>query len=324
MVWRESDPDRWATAYDYPAVRDGRVVLSQIPHGRPTGMNGFVMNSRRAVFSDWRVREALILAFNFPWINQRLNGGVYPRIPSYFGNSPLGYRDRAGEAEAALLAPFLADLPPDVLEGYALPPGDAEGRDRRALRRALGLLGEAGWTVQDGVLRDAAGQALAFEILLRPTDSEAVATIWADALASLGIEARMRVIDAAQYAMRRDAYDFDVIVNAWALSLSPGNEQRLYWGSDGRETPGTRNYMGAAEPAIDALIDAILSADSHEDFTAAVRALDRVLMAGRYVVPFWYAADGWLAHDARLAFPDRIPLYGDWIGFLPDLWWFRG
>ncbi|RMH51426.1 MAG: ABC transporter substrate-binding protein [Alphaproteobacteria bacterium] len=324
MVWREGDPTRWQTAYDFPAVRAGRVVLSEIPHHRPTGMRGFVFNTRRALFADWRVREALITAFNFPWINQRLNGGVYKRITSYFSNSPLGYAGRATPAEEALLRPYLAELPPDVLEGYRLPPGNAQGRDRAGLRRALALLEQAGWRVRDGVLRDREGRAFSFEILLRPTDSEAVASIWADSLRSLGIEARLRIIDAAQHDLRRETYDFDVIVNSWALSLSPGNEQWLYWGSEGRTTPGTRNYMGAAEPAIDAMIRAMLSARHEADFLAAVRALDRVLMAGRYVVPFWYAPRSWLAHDARLAFPARTPLYGDWIGFLPDLWWWRG
>ncbi|RMF35345.1 MAG: ABC transporter substrate-binding protein, partial [Alphaproteobacteria bacterium] len=310
--------------YDYPAAREGRVVLSRIPHHRPSGMRGLVFNTRRDIFSDWRVRQALILAFNFEWINKRLNGGVYPRITSYFSNSPLGYRGAAEGREAELLAPFADRLLPGTLEGYTLPVGDPDGSNRRNLRRARKLLREAGWTITDGELRNGDGKRFAFEIMLRGSDPEAVVTIYADALKRLGIAVGIRQVDAAQYQARRDSYDFDMIFNLWALSLSPGNEQAFYWGSAGRTQPGTRNYMGVADPAVDAMIAALLAARSREAHVAAVRALDRLLMAGRYVIPIWYAPESWLAHDARLAYPERLPLYGDWIGFLPDVWWWAG
>ncbi|MEL6235905.1 MAG: extracellular solute-binding protein [Pseudomonadota bacterium] len=324
MLAREGDPARWDTAYDFAAAREGRIRRARIPHGRPTGMHGFVMNTRRALFADWRVREAMILAFNFTWINQRLNGSAFPRIPSYFGNSGLGMRPGPADAAVeALLAPFRSTALPGVFEGYALPQGTADGTDRLALRQAARLLREAGWEVRDGVLRNADGQPFGFEIMLRPTDSEAVANIYADGLARLGIEARVRIVDTAQHSARRDSYDFDMMVNAWGLSLSPGNEQAFYWGSLGRAVEGTRNYMGAADPAIDAMIETLVTARDGAEFTAAARALDRLLMAGRYVVPFWYAPESWIAHDARLAFPQPTPLYGDWIGFMPDVWWWQ-
>ncbi len=318
---RESDPGRWSSGFDYPAVRDGRVVLSRIPHARPSGMRGFVFNTRRAIFADWRVREALILAFNFDWINGVLNGGAFRRMTSYFANSPLAFQGPAAGAEAALLAPYAADLPPGTLDGVVPPAGDPTGSNRRNLRRAAGLLEDAGWRVEDGILRDAAGVPFTFEILLRAADEEAVATVWRDALRALGIAATLRLADAAQYNERRNGYDFDVLVNTWALSLSPGTEQVFYWGSAGRTQPGTRNYMGADSPAIDAAIRALLDARTPDDLTNAARALDRVLMGGRYVVPFWYAPESWVAHETSLRFPTRLPLYGDWPGFLPEVWW---
>jgi peptide/nickel transport system substrate-binding protein len=320
-VLREGDPTRWAEAYDFPAVREGRIVKSVIPNGRPTGMRGFVFNTRRPIFADWRVREALILAFNFEWINQRLNGNAYRRISSTFANSPLAFSGPLGGPEAELLAPYLAELLPGAVEGYTLPEGDAAGRNRANLRRARQLLEEAGWQVHDGTLVDGQGTPFSFEILLRSNDEEAVAGIYADALRSLGIAVTLRIVDAAQYSERRSGYDFDMLVNTWAVSLSPGNEQYFYWGSDGRDTPGTRNYMGVASPAIDAMIGAMLASRTEAEFRAAVRALDRLLATGRYVIPFWYAPESWIAHEATLRYPDRIPLYGDWTGFLPEVWW---
>lgn len=320
-VMREGDPRRWQESYDFPAVREGRIVKSAVPHGRPTGMHGFVFNTRRAIFADQRVREALTLAFNFDWINARLYGGAFRRIASTFSNSPLAFAGPATEEERALLAPFAATLPPGTLEGPELPPGDPAGPDRPALRRARALLAEAGWTVRDGVLQDAAGTPFAFELLLSARDSEAVAGIFADQLRPLGISVRLRLVDAAQHAALLTAYDFDMMVNTWAVSLSPGNEQAFYWGSAGRDTPGTRNYMGVAEPAIDAAIAAMLAARGEAEFRTAVRVLDRLLAAGRYVIPFWHAPESWIAHEADLRFPARTPLYGDWTGFLPEVWW---
>lgn len=175
--------------------------------------------------------------------------------------------------------------------------------------------------MQDGVLRDAEGRPFRFEILLSDPYYEAAASVFVDGLRPLGVEAEIRVIDGAQYQRRLVDYDYDMIVNGWAMSLSPGNEQRFYWGSEGADAPGTRNYMGVAEPAVDAAIDALLSAQDRETFEGAVRALDRALTTGIYVIPLWYSPVARIAHRADLTHPERLPLYGDWTGFLPDVWW---
>jgi len=324
-TWRETNAARWATAYDFPAVTSGAVVRSVIPHQRPSGITGLVMNTRRAPFADWRVREALIHAFNFEFINQTLNGGTEPRIASYFSNSALAMG--AGPAEGrvrALLEPFAADLLPGALEGYALPRGDGGEANRANVREAARLLEEAGWTVRDGVLRNGAGEPFRFEVLVVQGASEtlSIVNIFAEALARLGIEVRVTTVDNAQYTERRNAHDFDMTPYTVSLSLSPGNEQWLYWGSEDADTPGTRNLMGVRSAAIDAMIRALLTSTTREDFVAATQALDRVLTTGRYVIPFWYSDVSRLAHDRRLHYPARLPMYGDWIGFLPELWWF--
>jgi peptide/nickel transport system substrate-binding protein len=320
--FRDGDPARWAEGYDFAAARDGRIVRAEIPHQRPTGMYGFVFNTRRPIFADRRVREALTVAFNFEWINSALFRDAYRRIESYFDNSALAHVGAAAGAERALLEPFAADLPPGALEGpWAPPASDGDERNRRNLRMAARLLEEAGWTVRDGALRDAAGAPFAFEILLDGATEERVAGVFRDALATLGIAATVRAVDSAQYEARRTDYDFDMIVNRWGMSLSPGNEQRLYWGRAGVTAPGTRNYMGVDSPAVEAAIDALVAARDAEGFAAAARALDRALSWGVYVIPFWYEPGSRIAHDATLRRPERLPIYGDWIGWAPEVWW---
>lgn len=323
-VWRETNAARWADSYDFPAVHDGRVRRVEIPHQRPSGMNGFVFNTRRALFADWRVREALILAFDFERINALINGGHEPRIPSYFGNSALGMRPGPAEGRVqALLAPFADTLPPGALEGYALPVSDG-GANRRNLRGAMQLLTEAGWEPdQAGVLRNAAGEAFAFELLLRQGSGEilAIANAYINALERLGIRARLAVIDSAQYVERSNAYDFDMTHFVRLMSLSPGNEQMLYWGAEGADQPGSRNLAGVRSDAAEAMITTLLETDDADTFTAATQALDRILMAGRYAVPFWYAPVSRLAVARGLHYPERLPIYGDWTGFMPEVWW---
>ncbi len=323
-VWREPSAGRWLRDYDFPAIERGEIVKSEIPHRRPSGMRGFVMNERRPLFADWRVRQAMIEAFNFDFINQTLNGGTEPRITSWYSNSVLGMRP--GPARGAVrerLLPWRDSLPSGALEGYALPSSKGDRRNRRGLRRARQLLAAAGWHVENGVLRNGRGVPFRFELLLRQGDSEniAIATIYARDLARLGIEMRIALVDSAQYRERLDSYDFDMTAYRRYLSLSPGNEQRLYFGSEGRTRPGTRNYMGLASPAVDGLIERLLAEQSREGFVATVRALDRVLTAGRHVIPFWFSRVSRLAHRADLHYPAKIPIYGDWIGFLPDIWW---
>ncbi len=319
-VFREGDPDRWEDGWGWAEAAG--VERAEIPHGRPSGMTGFVFNTRRAPFDDIRVRRALTLAFDFEWINRTLNRGVYERIRSPFGGSPLAHQGPAEGRERAILAPHAEALPAGALEGTAeLPETDGSGRDRRNLRSAVRLLEAAGWTVRDGALRDAEGRAFRFEILLEGPAWEAAASVFARALEPLGIEATVRLVDGAQYEARRLDYDYDMIVNRWAMSLSPGAEQRLYWGAYGRETPGTRNYAGVDSAAVEASIDALLVAETEADFDAAARALDRALAWGAYVVPLWHAPASRIGWDGDLAFPERLPLYGDWIGWLPDVWW---
>lgn len=323
---RETNAAAWARDYDFPAVQSGEVVLSEVPHQRPTGMTGLVMNTRRAPFDDWRVREALIQAFNFEYINGVINGTQQPRIASYFANSPLGMVPGAAEGRVAdLLAPLSDVLLPGAVEGYTFPETNGRAANRSGIRAATELLAEAGYTVEGGVLTGADGP-VSFQILLQNGSSEvdSIVDIYVEALKRLGIEVDVARIDDAQFKERQTAYDFDMIWYRWGLSLSPGNEQLAYWGPDGVTTPGSRNLMGADNPAIPAMIDAMLSAPTQDDYVAAIHALDRVLTSGRYVIPIWHNPVSWLAHDANLTFAaDRLPIYGDWIGFQPDIWWFE-
>ncbi|MFN6058490.1 MAG: extracellular solute-binding protein [Paracoccaceae bacterium] len=327
-AYREANVSKWLSSYDFPAVQSGDVIKAEIPHGRPSGIEGFVMNTRKPVFADWRVREALILAFNFEFINQTLNGGLLPRIPSYFGNSFLGMDPGkpAEGRELELLEPFKAELPPGAIEGYALPVSEGDQANRKNIRAAAALLEEAGWTVgDDGVLKNAEGQPFTFEILLVTGQDElaSAAEVYIEALKALGITATLNKIDDAQYKERTTAYDFDMTHYIRSLSLSPGNEQVLYWGAGGVTEPGTRNWMGVNSPAVEAMIAALLKAPDTGDFAAAPKALDRVLTSGRYVIPIWYSDLSRLAYSADLKYPEKIPLYGDWTGFLPDTWWFE-
>ena len=319
-VFREGDIVKWEEGYDFPRVTSGEVTKSVIPHQRPSGMRGFVFNTRKPIFEDIRVRDALLHAFNFEWINDRVNAGAYPRRASYFHNSQLGFEGEAMGLERDLLEPFADVLADDAFTAYTLPKSTGDVRNRRNLRTATRLLSEAGWTIKDGVLRNTEGEAFTFEITLRSNTNEAIANIYSDALERLGISVDIEVIDSAQYTERRTNYDFDMIVHSWALSLSPGNEQYRYWGSDGATTPGTRNHMGVASPAIDAMIDTILGSTSQDEFIAATKALDRALTTGRYVIPLWFQPVSRVAHDSTLDYPDRLPVYGDWIGFMPDVW----
>ncbi len=323
-LYREGNQSKWETAYEFPRVQSGAVVKSEIPHKRPSGIAGFVMNTRNDKFDDWRVREALIQAFNFEFINEALNGGANPRISSYFSNSVLAMEPGPAEGKVRdLLEPYAADLPPGTLEGYSLPVSDGSEANRRNIRAALKLFQEAGWSVKNGVMQNEAGEAFSFAILLSQgaAENRSVAAIYIEALKRLGIDARIEVVDSAQYKERTNNYDFDMAYYVRGLSLSPGNEQMLYWGSAGVEEPGTRNWMGMNSPAAEAMIDTMLNSKEREDFVAAVKALDRILTAGRYVIPFWYRDISTIAHDKALKYPETLPMYGDWLGFLPEVWW---
>jgi peptide/nickel transport system substrate-binding protein len=316
----EVDPGRWETAYDFPAVRDRRVVKEAFPSGLPQGMLGLVFNTRRSIFADIRVREAISLLFDFEWINKNFFFGQYRRSASYFAGSELSaYRRPADARERALIAPFPGSVRPDVLDGtWSLAATDGSGRDRAILRRALALLASAGYALTGTELRErASGRPFEFEILVTSKDHERIAIAFAQTLKLAGIAARIRSVDAVQFDQRRIAFDFDMIPYRWEQSLSPGNEQAFYWGAAAADEQGSRNYMGVRSPAIDAMVAAMLEATTREGFVAAVRALDRVLISGYYVVPLFYLPDQWVARWSYIRHPAVTPL----SGFVPESWW---
>jgi peptide/nickel transport system substrate-binding protein len=316
----EHDPGRWQTAYDFAAVREGRVVKEALPTGVPKASSYYVFNTRRAVFSDIRVREAISLLFDFEWINHGYFFDLYRRSASFFDDSELSSHGRpADQRERALLAPFADAVRADVLDGTWSPPvSDGSGRDRATLKRALDLLAAAGYELRGTELVGRkSGRQLMFEILVTARDEERLALLFSQSLKRAGIAARVRIVDAVQYEGRRLSYDFDMIENRWDQSLSPGNEQAFYWGSAAADQPGTRNYMGVKSAAVDAMIAALLKAEDHGDFVAAVRALDRVLISGFYVIPLFYPPAQWIARWTTVGRPATTSLYG----YLPETWW---
>jgi peptide/nickel transport system substrate-binding protein len=324
-TWIETNPAKWQTNFDFPAVAEGKVIKQELPHSRPSGIEGFAMNTRNPLFADWRVREAMIQAFNFELVNATLNAGALPRISSFYSNSILsGQMDQPAAGRVAeLLAPFTADLLPGTLEGYSLPVSDGSEANRAGLRAATDLLAEAGWTVQDGVLKNDKGEPFAFDILLQTgaDDTIAAASIYVEALKGLGIDAKVTTVDSAVYKERTNTYDFAMTHYIRSLSLSPGNEQSLYWGAKQAAEPGTRNWAGITSPAVDAMIEAMLKTTDPVEYTAAVQALDRALTAGRYIVPVWYNDKTRIAFDARLQHPEANALYGVYPGTFPESWW---
>ena len=316
----ETEPLRWHEGYDFPAARNGEVIRDTIKTGMPQPSEFLVFNTRRAAFSDIRVRQALTLLFNFEWINRNYFFGLYTRSPSYFAGSELSaYGRPADDRERELLKPFASHIEPDILDGnYRLPVSDGSGRDRSTLRRALTLLSGAGYDLDGTVLRQRATKApLSFEILVTTRDDERIALAFQRDLKRAGIEASVRVVDPVQFDQRRLAFDFDMIPSRWDQSLSPGNEQSFYWGSEAAGVQGTRNYMGAKDPAIDTLIAAMLEAREHTAFVSAVRSLDRTLMSGFYAIPLFNAAEQWIARWNRVERPAATAL----TGYLPETWW---
>ena len=316
----ETDPGRWQTAYDFPALREGRVVKESFPYGLPKGMQGLVMNTRRPVFSDVRVREAILHLFDFEWINHTYFFDLYERTASYFDGCELSAHGRpATPRERELLAAFPGAVRADVMEGKWSPPvSDGSGRDRNNLRRALALFGQAGYVLRGTTLtQQGSGAPLTFEILTTTRDQERAALAFVRSLKRAGIDALVRSVDATQFERRRIAFDFDMMDYHWEQSLSPGNEQNFYWGSAAADQQGSRNYMGVKSKAIDAMIAALLNARTQEAFVAAVRALDRVLLSGFYVVPLYHLPVQWVARWKRIKHPQRTALFG----YLPETWW---
>jgi peptide/nickel transport system substrate-binding protein len=318
----ENEPSRWHDGYDFAGARSGEVIRDSIKTGLPKPSEFLVFNSRRPMFSDVRVRQAMTLLFDFEWINRNYFFGLYSRAGGFFAGSELSAYTRPADAhERSLLKPYSDAIPADILDGsYRLPVSDGSGRDRDALRRALALLSQAGYDLDDNVLRQRDTRTpFAFEILVTTRDQERIALAYQRDLRRAGIAASVRAVDGVQFDQRRLSYDFDMIQNRWDQSLSPGNEQSFYWGSQAADMTGTRNYMGAKNPAIDAMIAAMLETRDHATFVSAVRALDRILMSGFYAIPLYFVGEQWIARWNRIERPRTTAM----SGYLPETWWYR-
>jgi peptide/nickel transport system substrate-binding protein len=315
----ETDPALWLNAYNFPALEAGRVIKQSLPIGVPKGIEGFAFNTRRPIFADVRVREALGMLFDFEWVNSVFFSGVYRRSKSFFDDSELSSAGRpASDRERALLAPFFGAVRPDVMEGDWSPPvSNGSGRDRDIARKALEELAAAGYSIKGDSLVDAGGQRLAFEILVKNREEERLALAYSQSLARIGVSATVRLVDEVQFQRRRTTFNFDMMIAGWIASPSPGAEQRGRWGSVSVDMQGAYNVCGVASPAIDAMIAAMLGAQDHDDFVAAVRALDRLLISGFYIVPLFYSPDQWIAYSANLGRPTKTPLFGVTL----DSWW---
>lgn len=316
--WLETSAKNWATAYDVPAVKNGQLVKEEIANNNPTGMQGFIFNIRRPLFQDRRVREALALLFDFEWTNRQLFNGAYTRTRSYFDNSELASRGLPDEAELKILEPLRAQIPPEVFNNEFRPPvSDGSGIIRDQQRRAYQLLQEAGWRVEGDRMLDAGGQPVRIEFLLAQADFERILLPYKRNLADLGINLEIRRVDVSQYINRLRSRDFDMMVGGFSQSNSPGNEQREYWHSVSADNPGSRNFIGLKDLAIDRLVDGLVQADTRDRLISHTRALDRVLLWGHYVVPNWHIKTWRVAYWNRLAHPKVTPRYD--IGLYT--WW---
>jgi microcin C transport system substrate-binding protein len=303
---QENSAKNWSTSYDFPAVTKGLVKRETLPTKLPTGMQAFAMNTRRAIFSDRRVREAMDAVFDFQWMDKALFYGLYQRTDSYFSNSEFASSGIPQGAELALLEPFRAKLPPELFTTpFTLPVTDGSGNNREGLRHALDLLQQAGWTVKDRKLVNAAGQQMSFEILLNEPAMERIGLPYAQWLGRLGIDARIRTIDAAQYQKRMDDLDFDMAVAQIPESESLGNEQVDFWSCQSANQPGTLNVAGICNPVVDAMVNGVVNAKNHDDLVTAAHALDRVLLWGWYMVPQWHLQDLWVAYWNRFGHPSQ-------------------
>lgn len=317
----EASAKDWATGYDSPAVAAGRLIKGEFKHSRPAGMQGYAFNLRRPLFQDRRVREAIGYAFDFEWSNRTLFFGQYTRARSYFGNSELAADGVPQGAELAVLEPLRDKLPPEVFTSEYQPPAtDGSGNMRDNLRRAHELLKAAGWTVDPKTkkLVDAGGKPFEFEILLLDPAYERITLPFAKNLERLGITARTRVVDTAQYKRRTDDFDYDMVIDSWPQSQSPGNEQRSFWSSAFADQPGSPNALGLKDPAIDALVEQVIAAPDRASLVARVHALDRALQWGFYVVPNWYIAYDRIAYWDKFGRPAVLPEQGVQL----DTWWY--
>ncbi|WP_417781264.1 extracellular solute-binding protein [Stutzerimonas xanthomarina] len=316
--WLETSAKNWATAYDIAAVKDGRILKEEIANHNPQGMQGFIFNIRRGRLQDARVREALALLFDFEWTNRQLFNGAYTRTTSYFDNSELAASGLPSQQELNILEPLRGKIPDQVFEKpFELPQTNADGIIRAQQRRAYELLTAAGWKIENDQMVDAEGKPVKLEFLLVQADFERVLLPYKRNLASLGIELELRRVDVSQYINRLRSRDYDMIVSGFGQSSSPGNEQREYWHSASADNPGSRNYIGLKDPAIDVLVEKLIAADSREELITRTRALDRVLLSGHYVIPNWHIKTWRVAYWNQLAHPKITPRYD--VGLMT--WW---
>ncbi len=310
----------WATEYDIPQVRSGRMIKESIPDKTPSGAQGFFINTRRDKFADPRVRKALDYAFDFEWTDKYLFHDHYTRTHSFFENTDLKATGKPSPEELALLEPYRDKLPREAFgEAYAPPVSDGSGQDRRLLRMAAKLLEEAGWTIKNGKRVNAKGEPLEIEFLLYEPSFERVIAPYIKNLKILGIDARIRIVDPAQFQERLKAFDFDILTQRYVLSATPGVEMRAFWSSQAATTPGSTNLAGISDPVVDALMEKMLAAKSREELTTAARALDRVLRAGHYWVPHWHKDAYDLAFWDKFSWPKIKPDYDRGV---IETWWY--
>ena len=310
----------WATEYDFPAIRAGKVKKEILPDETPSGTQGFFINTRREQLKDPRVRQALDLAFDFEWTNRNLFYGLYDRTQSFFENSPMEAVGEPSEAERTLIDSLGVTVPDEALGPAYLPPkSDGSGQDRELLMTAGKLLDEAGYTVKNGVRVNDKGEPLKIEFLMFEPTFERLVAPYLKNLKLLGIDARMRMVDAAQYQQRLKDFDFDITTQRYVMRNTPGVELRSYFGSAAAQMSGSLNLAGIADPAVDALIERVIAAKSREELNTAARALDRVLRAGHYWVPHWYKASNSVAYWDKFSRPAQKPRFDR--GIL-DTWWY--
>jgi microcin C transport system substrate-binding protein len=316
---QENSAKNWATLYTGPAVGQGLVRKDEIKNQVPTGMQAYVFNQRRPLFGDRRVRQALGYLFDFEWVNKHLFYGAYTRTTSYFSNSELASRGLPSPDELTVLEPFRGKVPDEVFTREYVPPAtDGSGNIRDNARQALQLLKEAGWQVKGQRLVNARGEPFEFEILGFQPDWEKIHLAFVKNLERVGIVARVRTVDAAQYQHRVEGFDFDMIVDVWGQSLSPGNEQRDFWHSSTAAVPGSRNTAGIKDPVVDRLVEAVIAAPDRPGLVARTRALDRVLLWGHHVIPHWHLQVFRVAYWDKFSRPAVSPKYA--LGFI-DTWW---
>ena len=314
---REYNVKRWLTEYGFNAVDTGEVVLKEMNNDRPVGMNGLVLNTRRDLFKNRNVRLALSYAYDHEWINKTIYQNAYVRTDSYFDNSPLASSGLPSDKELELLNPWKNQLPAEVFsETFSPPKTDGSGNDRKNLLMAKEILEKEGWFIENGKLIKN-GEEFKFEFLIVSPSDEKIALAFQSNLKKLGITMDVRTVDSSQYQARLLNYDFDMIKRYWGVSLSPGNEQQFYWGSEVGKKDGSRNYSGIDSPVVDALIEKLISANDREELTTAIHALDRVLLWGHYVVPLYHSNKDRIAYWDFFEYPDKIPLYGIVI----ESWW---